>query len=319
MLSKDRAKYWYNCVVNNNQTGNSEQRILGLRRILDNIIVEMYPDISPQAFYYTGIERIFAEKKASGRYKPKHEYIRTEFHKLRDFLNNIQHSKIEASETGYKVTFKRICNLIRYCSGLSFPEEIVSIVTSNKAVIIDESKADKDNKFISHSNNISILFVIDSVDFDTELLSSFQSSINLLKDKCNKVLKELVVFSLRTNSSKLTSLIENKHYAFFFQSNSLIDRLKPLSDFCHNNRCCKENTYVFFISSSEHNIFGSNSIKASDLAISNPIFFKSIGIVLNDTFDQNFSFDYLVKNDRLIDLFNWIVQLIITNSEVCGK
>ena len=319
MLPKDRAKYWYNCVVNNNQTGNSEQRILGLRRIFDNIIVEMYPDISPQAFYYTGIERIFAEKKESGRYKPRHEYIRTEFHKLRDFLNNIQHSKIEASEAGYEITLKRICNFIKYCSGLSFTEEIISIVSSNKTAIIDKSKAYENNIMILPTNNTSILFVINSIDFDKELLSSFQSCINFLKDKCNNVLSDLIVFSLKTDSSKLTSLIEKKHYVFSSQSSSLIDRLKPLSDFCHNRKCCKDNTYVFFISSSEHNIFGSNSIKASDLIISNPKFFKSIGIVLNDTIDQNFSFDYLVKTDKLIDFFNWIVQLIITNSEVCGK
>ena len=125
MLPKERANYYYESLRFNHYDsgGTCEQRVLVLRARFDRILEELaIKDFNSQGAYVEKLQQVF--KALPERFT---EDVKKECHALRKYLNGVQHSTYAADESQYRVSVKRLCDLIYLCSNLDIPQEVEQI------------------------------------------------------------------------------------------------------------------------------------------------------------------------------------------------
>ena len=125
MLSHDRAQYYYKSLLFNHYEsgGTCEQRVLVLRARFDRILEELsIKDFDSQSVYVEKLQQIFTALP-----KKFTEERKKECHALRRYLNGVQHSTFEADESQYKLSVKRLCELIKLCSEEDVPQELKQV------------------------------------------------------------------------------------------------------------------------------------------------------------------------------------------------
>ncbi|WP_455066112.1 hypothetical protein [Prevotella melaninogenica] len=125
MLSRDRAQFYYKSLHFNHYEsgGTCEQCVLVLRARFDRILEELsIKDFDSQNVYVEKLQQVFSA--LPNRFT---EEKKKECHALRRYLNGVQHSTFEPDESQYKLSVKRLCELIRLCSEEEIPLDLKKI------------------------------------------------------------------------------------------------------------------------------------------------------------------------------------------------
>lgn len=247
MLHKESAILWYRHIVANDKSGNYEQKALGLRRIFNSVLLEMFPNITNQAFYYTCINRIFDVKKSRGEFRPSSTKNQKEYHKLRLYFNNLMHSKIEADKNGYLTATRRLSSLINFCSQIAVPTDVSNIYANvDKQIQRPNRIKHKEDtspktvtsevKTMSKKTMRSTLCIIVDRRNDLPDTHLFEIEKGIRKVTNNYTTKKFnfVVFTIKNDSSVLTFPISGKKTRFSFNGTSEDEQIKPLRDYLIN-------------------------------------------------------------------------------------
>lgn len=319
MLSKETALSRFQGIVVNNSTGSYLQKILGLRYILDNVLLEMFPDISEQGGYLACIDQIFEVKKLNGEYTPSLERKRQEFHKLRKYFNNIMHSKIEANAVGYINATRELSSLINFCSQIEIPAEVSAIFTCTNVKVPSTSSIRSSNKTIANtirpqveppSVMPTLCLIVDRRPglSDSQLLG-IDNGIKTITKKVIKGKFNIVVFTIKRDSAVIAFPISGKKVQFPYSGDSENERIKPLRDCILNLN--SDTQYHFLLTKAT-----SECIFNPPVTLNDSSFLMTIGIVDN-RFDayltdaqNNTTFDKLILESNLPSFFDWIVKII---------
>ncbi|MDE6020023.1 MAG: hypothetical protein K2H01_03355 [Ruminococcus sp.] len=322
MLSKESALTWYQRIAENEKSGNYEQKVLGLRRIFNSVLLEMFPNISEQAFYCTCIDLIFKVKKNSGEYHYSFGKRQREYHQLRLYFNNLMHSKIEADEKGYLTAVSRLSSLINFCSQIEIPTD-VSIIYANAKVTesefhernrnctVNETTTKIESTTIVSSYPTLCLIVDRRNDLSNTELQEIENGIKNVTKNAIKGNVNFVVFTIKTNSSILAFPISEKKTRFSFNGISEEEQINPLRDYLVNLNPAVQ--YHFFLTKASAENRFRIPISLNELS-----FIMSIGIIENGNnhylSDSRCSsrFDKLVLDSNLPSFFDWVGK-IITN------
>lgn len=147
MLSRERAQYYYKSLHFNHYEsgGTCEQRVLVLRARFDRILEELsIKDFDSQCAYVEKLQQVFTA--LPNRFT---EEKKKECHALRRYLNGVQHSTFEADESQYKLSVKRLCELIKLCSEEEVPRDLNKI-WKNQEQKIENTKS----KDVSNANKV---------------------------------------------------------------------------------------------------------------------------------------------------------------------
>jgi hypothetical protein len=303
MLSKESAEHWYDRIIQNHDNGTCEQKVLGLRRIFDSVLLEMFPNISEQAFYRARVDEIFNSKKL-GKTK-RSDYLKTkrEFHLLREYLNNIQHSVIEADSDGYIQAVRRLSQLINFCSGIEIPSAILSIYKAECHNISNETTSKpKENK-------LTLCLIVDRRHLDSvDVLQGIEFGITKIKDETKNYGYGFVVLTLKDMESVLAFPYIGKKNRFSFQSQSNVELVRPLNDYLINASPSK--LYLFYLSNAACSNSSNIVFNIKDISL-----FMKIGIIPKEyqglyVSHNTDNFDKLIKEDNLPQLFEWIVSVL---------
>lgn len=311
MLTVESAHIWYSKILQNDKTGNLEQKILGLRLIFDSLLLEMFPNRSGQDFYYSGIELIFAHTKSTSKSKINNDLAKKDFHKLRDYLNSIQHSKIEADNLGYITCIKRLANLIQFCSNTYPPDEITSLssnITTKKNLVkkhLDNTSTVKDIEKSSYT------FIIDTNSLSSNAISYIEQGLKSINETFSTNLVNIEVYSISQNTAKYTSSLVSKQRIFNFNTDNVLDLIKPLSDiYVHKDINLIKNSVCFLLSHGSVgrlNNIDINSIFKNDL---NYHLFIHIDRTPNKIMCER---DKCIESSNLPEFFDWVKDFINSN------
>lgn len=320
MLSKESALTWYQCIVANEKSGNCEQKVLGLRRIFDSVLLEMFPNISEQAFYCACVDEIFNVKKRQGEFRPSFSKNQREYHQLRLYFNNVQHSKIEADEKGYITAARRLSSLINFCSKIDIPVDVSTIYSdtsikeskpttnSHKKRLVNVANAKLESKQVAPMPTLCII-VDRRNDLSNAQLHEIENGIKNIIKETVKINFNFVVFTIKNDSSILAFPISGKKSRFSFNGESEQEQIKPLRDYLINLK--PEVQYHFFLTkaSAERNF-------RIPVSLNDSSFLMSIGIIdganeknLSDTRKLS-NFDKLVLDSALPSFFGWIIKIL---------
>lgn len=322
MLPKESALAFYQSIVANETSGNYEQKVLGLRRIFNGVLLKMFPNISEQAFYCACIDNIFEVKKKRGEFRSSFYKKQREYHQLRLYFNNIMHSKIEADEGGYLTATRSLSSLINFCSQIDIPVEVSTIFTHpdinstsknlskrkiNSAIDVEKSKTDSTTVL---SPPPTLCLIVDRRnDLSKAQLLEIENGIKAVIKDALKANLNFVVFTIKNDSSILAFPLSEKKIRFSFNGYSEDEQIKPLRDYLVNLRPAVQ--YHFFLTNaSEEKKFH------IPVALNESSFLMRIGIVenrmdndLSDTRKWS-SFDKLILESNLPSFFDWIIRII---------
>lgn len=309
MLSPDRAKEWFFQIKENHEYGNYEQKVLGLRRIFDGVLLEMFSDISEQAFYYTAVERIFESTKCNNYPTSDIKKLKREFHTLRKYLNNVQHSKVEADIKGYRCALRTLSTMINFCVSSAVPSTLIpstkaSNTSNSHKTIIDSNQ----NNLSSSKLTLIIIISRDNVVSPTQLYD-IEGGIEFLKQHLEKIIKRFIVISINDCELLLSLPFRNSKHKFSLNNNNEVLSLRPLKNLIDSTKT--SNIIVFYISTTNPRYnFTIPKFLTKTAEIS-----MSIGIINKQSTlsDVSSSFDKLINEDNLPNFFNWVVKLIENN------
>lgn len=311
MLANESALTWYSKILQNDKTGNLEQKILGLRLIFDSLLLEMFPNRSSQDFYYSGIELIFANIKSTDKSRKNNELAKKDFHKLRDYLNSIQHSKIEADNLGYITCIKRLVSLIQFCSDTYPPNEVKLLFTNKKSEkTIVENHSNNTSK-INDKEKSSYIFIIDTNSLSYNAMKYIEQGFNLLNETFSTDILNIEVYSIGEKSAKYTSSILSKQRIFNFNTDNILELMKPLSDIsAHKNINLIKNSVCFLLS---HGSVGRlNNIDINSIFKNRFKYhlFIHIDSTPNKIMHER---DKCIESSNLPDFFDWVKDFINSN------
>lgn len=325
MLPKESALTWYQRIVDNEKSGNYEQKVLGLRRIFNSVLLEMFPNISEQAFYCACIDQIFEVKKNRGEFRPYFSKNQREYHQLRLYFNNLMHSKIEADEKGYLTATRRLSSLINFCSQLDIPADVSTIYASTNTYTHNTKPVRRRDNSVPNeieSNKVTpsevpapptLCLIVDRrIDLPKPQLLEIENGIKKITHNVAKSNFNLVVFTIKPDSSILAFPISEKKNRFSFNGSSEDEQIRPLRDYLVNLK--PEIQYHFFLTrATTENKF------RIPVSLNDSSFLMSIGIVENGTKNDlsdsrnSSNFDKLILDSNLPSFFDWIVKIL--NSE----
>lgn len=322
MLPKERALYWYQCIVDNEKSGNYEQKVLGLRRIFNGVLLEMFPNVSEQAFYCVCIDQIFEIKKSRCEFHPSFAKKQREYHKLRLYFNNLMHSKIEADEKGYLTATRSLSSLIKFCSQIDVPTGVSTIYAN-----IDKQTPRLNQ--IKHKEKLSQEDVTSEV--KTTSKEAMPSTLSIIVDRRNdlpdaqlfeieKGIKAVinnsttknfnfVVFTIKKDSSVLAFPISGKKTRFSFNGTSEDEQIKPLRDYLVNINPEVQYHFLLTKASAENKFRIPVSLNNSSFLMSIGIIEKSDNNKLSDSRNSS-NFDKLILSSNLSSFFDWIGKII---------
>lgn len=322
MLPKESALSWYQRIVANEKSGNYEQKVLGLRRIFNSVLLEMFPNISEQAFYCACIDQIFEVKKSRGEFHPSFAKNQREYHKLRLYFNNIMHSKIEADEKGYLTAARSLTSLINFCSQIDVPTGVSTIYshidaqspkpkpikrkekTSQKTVV---SKAELSQAMPTPP---TLCIIVDRRDdLSNSQLLEIENGITTISASSGNKKFNFVVFTIKGDSSVLAFPITGKKNRFSFNGSNEDEQINPLRDYLINLH--PEIQYHFFLTKATvENRFH------IPVSLNDSSFLMSIGIVEKDGDNRisenrnSSSFDKLILSSNLPSFFDWVGKIL---------
>lgn len=316
---------WYQRIVANEKSGNYEQKVLGLRRIFNSILLEMFPNISEQAFYCACIDQIFEVKKSRGEFRPSYAKNQREYHQLRLYFNNLMHSKIEADEKGYLTATRRLSSLINFCSQIDIPSDVSTIYATatrqparhnlpkikggpSHKVVISEVKS------TSQEVASSTLCII--VDRRNDLLDAhlfeIEKGINTVINNAIAKNFNFVVFTIKKGSSVLAFPITGRKTRFSFNGTSEDEQIKPLRDYLVNLNPEVQYHFLLTKASAENKFRIPVSLNDSSFLMSIGVIEKSDNNKLSDSRNSS-SFDKLILSSNLPSFFDWIGKIINNN------
>lgn len=313
---------WYQRIVANDKSGNYEQKVLGLRRIFNSVLLEMFPNISEQAFYCACIDQIFEVKKSRGEFRPSYVKNQREYHQLRLYFNNLMHSKIEADEEGYLTATRRLSSLINFCSQIDVPTDVSTIyATANKQPSRHNSFKIKDKpshkvamsevKSTSREMASSTLCII--VDRRNDLpdahLFEIEKGIEAVINNATAKNFNFVVFTIKKGSSVLAFPITGKKTRFSFNETSEDEQIKPLRDYLVNLNPEVQYHFLLTKASAENKFRIPVSLNDSSFLMSIGIIEKNEDNNLSDSRNSS-SFDKLILSSNLPSFFDWIGKII---------
>jgi uncharacterized protein YegL len=153
MLSRERAQYYYKSLHFNHYEsgGTCEQRVLVLRARFDRILEELsIKDFDSQSAYVEKLQQVFTA--LPNRFT---EEKKKECHALRRYLNGVQHSTFEADESQYKLSVKRLCELIKLCSEEEVPLYLKNIWKNQECKTENKKRKDVSNGKKVKVNNVT--------------------------------------------------------------------------------------------------------------------------------------------------------------------
>lgn len=316
---------WYQRIVANNESGNYEQKVLGLRRIFNSVLLEMFPNISEQAFYCACIDQIFEVKKSRSEFRPAYAKNQREYHLLRLYFNNLMHSKIEADEKGYLTATRRLSSLINFCSQIDVPTDVSTIyANANKQPArhnfpkIKEEPSHKvtisEVKSSSQEMASSTLCII--VDRRNDLpdshLFEIEKGIKAVINNATARNFNFVVFTIKKDSSVLAFPITGKKTRFSFNGISEDEQIKPLRDYLVNLNPEVQYHFLLTKASAENKFRIPVSLNDSSFLMSIGIIEKSDDNKFSDSRNSS-SFDKLILSSNLSSFFDWIGKIINNN------
>lgn len=322
MLSKERALAWYQRIVDNEKSGNYEQKALGLRRIFNSVLLEMFPNISEQAYYCACIDHIFELKKQRGEFRPCFNKNQREYHQLRLYFNNLMHSKIEADEKGYLTAIRRLSSLISFCSQIEIPREVYTIYdNTNENVPNTKLVRRRDKQTVNAvtpkaeskpivTNPPTLCLIVDRrYDLTNSQLFEIENGITAITNNAIKGKFNFVVFTIKNDTSILAFPISAKKARFSFNNPSTEEQINPLRDYLINLKP-KVQYHFFLTKASADNKF------RIPILLNNSSFIMSIGIVEKSVDNyisesrNSSNFDKLILDSNLPSFFDWIIKII---------
>lgn len=209
MLSRERAQYYYKSLLFNHYEsgGTCEQRVLVLRARFDRILEELFiKDIETLRDYKEKLNHVF--KALSNNIS---EENKKECHALRRYLNGVQHSTFEADESQYRLSVKRLCELINICSNEEIPLELNDI-WKNQEPIVETKKwnGDRINKNIkldstADKKELPVVLCIDCsiIEDDEKKRNQFNSALRSIISRINDELDvNLILILIGKNKIK---------------------------------------------------------------------------------------------------------------------
>ena len=322
MLTKESALAFYQGIVTNGKSGNYEQKVLGLRRIFNRVLLKMFPNISDQDFYRACIDQIFEIKKKRGEFRTSFSKNQREYHQLRLYFNRIMHSEVVADEKGYYTAVQGLSSLINFCSKIDIPVDITSIYASQhiKAINKESIKTKKipniqveKTKTVSTSFKIippTLCIIVDRRnDLSNEQLLEIENGIRIITNKALKGNLNFVVFTIKNNSSILAFPISEKKVRFTFNGISEEEKIKPLRDYLVNLK--PEVQYHFFLTSASAEYSFRIPVALNDLSFIMSIGMIGKGIDRKLSYSRKLShFDKLILDSNLPSFFDWIVKIV---------
>lgn len=308
MLSHQSATKWFSKILENDQSGNCEQKVLGLRRIFDSVLLEMFPNISDQGFYMAAIDKIFTTPIGSKYGTKESKRLQREFHSLRKYLNSVQHSQIEADIVGYVRSLRRLAVLIAFCATTHIPDEISTLVGKgdhkNRNIAEQFNSSDtshpKDDG-IHDREKVSPIFIFDRGTLkNAEVIKLLENEIDNLCNKIGGEVNKFIVTSMNRNELLLSLPLSRTKHRFTYPDDMSVLNLRPLHDFITNAHISK--FAVFYLSDAN-----STTIFEMPSFLSASLFTLTIGI-LDDSYhdlSKKNRFDKLVKLENLSRFFNW--------------
>lgn len=316
---------WYQRIVANEKSGNYEQKVLGLRRIFNSILLEMFPNISEQAFYCACIDQIFEVKKSRGEFRPSYAKNQREYHQLRLYFNNLMHSKIEADEKGYLTATRRLSSLINFCSQIDIPSDVSTIyATANRQPArhnLPKIKGGPSHKVAisevkSTSQEVASSTLCIIVDRRNDLLDAHLFEIEKgIKTVINNAIAKnfnFVVFTIKKGSSVLAFPITGRKTRFSFNGTSEDEQIKPLRDYLVNLNPEVQYHFLLTKASAENKFRIPVSLNDSSFLMSIGVIEKSDNNKLSDSRNSS-SFDKLILSSNLPSFFDWIGKIINNN------
>lgn len=318
MLSQNSAKDWFDKIIQNHKTGTCKQRVLGLRGIFDSVLLEMFPNISSQGFYHDAIEMIFDNKNNPNK---SNANLQKEFHLLREYLNCVQHSKIEPDEKGYLLTIKRLSRLIKHCSGLPIPEKLSALYSKNN----DPRESSKNPKVIvptepllernKDNTQSSLLVLINKESLTERTLEKLNQGIAALRNLISGI-ENFWIYSFDKENAKITNAFNRHSSSFVTTSTELEHIFKPLINIkSHNNLGVDRNLFVVYIT--EENSTDLKSLQGiKDFFKAPKLIFYSVGVKsLSISHHKQQILDNLVAIDKIAPFFEWISEFIKANNQ----
>lgn len=322
MLPKESALALYHRIADNDKTGNYEQKVLGLRRIFDSVLLEMFRNISERDNYRACIDQIFEVKKKHGEFTPYDKNKQREYHRLRLYFNNLMHSKIEADEAGYLFATRLLSSLINYCSQLEVPADVSAIYAgANSNTLKTKTISHRDNPPIittclKEETPLEVLtpptlcLIIDRrCDLSHSQLLEIENGITKITQYAANSNFNFIVFTIKLNLSILTFPITQKKKQFSFNGSYDGEQIKPLRDYLVNLK--PEVQYHFFLTrATVENRF------RIPVSLNDSSFLMTIGIIEKDankniSYSRNSSsFDKLILDSNLPSFFDWIVKFL---------
>ena len=320
MLTKESALAFYQDIVANGKSGNYEQKVLGLRRIFNRVLLKMFPSISEQDFYRACIDQIFETKKKRGEFRPSFSKNQREYHQLRIYFNRIMHSEVVADEKGYFTAVHGLSSLINFCSKIDIPVDITSIYTSQdikstnkKSTIINENPNIETTTTVSTSvlsKPPTLCIIVDRRnDLSNEQLVKIENGIGIITKKALQGNLNFVVFTIKSDSSILAFPISGKKVRFTFNGISEEENIKPLRDYLVNLK--PEVQYHFFLTSAFAEYFFRIPVSLNEYSFMMSIGLVGKGIDKKLSYDRKLShFDKLILDSNLPSFFDWIVKIV---------
>lgn len=309
MLAKEEVLKWYSEIITNHQTGNFLQKILGLRWVFDGVLAEVELSIGGEddrqfnrdvdmddnqspGFYKRGVEKIFTKKQ--------NKKLQKEVDRLRVYLNAIQHSKLEADESGYKSCIDTLAKLIKFCSDSNeeYPVELRNILGFPE---------------------YNLLFIIDISAFSLDIYDQIQDGLDFLAEALCRSVGHFDVCYINGLTCRYKSPLhpQKRPYIFNIQCNSSTDLLRPVVDIILRRESSARKNVVSFILSGDKNKCVCSSSEVSKILGIKPGF--SYSVCVADPKDMSDKlYDMYAASDKIPKFFDWVKEVIQSNF-VCGR
>lgn len=258
MLPHSRAQYYFKSLHFNHYEsgGTCEQRVLVLRARFDRVLEELtIKDYDSQNAYVEKLQQVFSalpERFTEDKKK--------EFHALRMYLNGVQHSTFEADEPQYKLSLKRLCDLISLCSGEDIPEELKVIWNNNneerkiKCVNFTPRKYGFEQQKVRNTIELPFVLFIDCLSIENNEVRrnhfnhSLQDLISKIADDGLSVNLRLILIEKNKIKYVVTKTGESSIFSYEkVCEDVLVNAIGNTCDFIQSRiKCYKENKHEIY-------------------------------------------------------------------------